>query len=371
MANIIASPTRYIQGKGELANIAQHVGMLGKKLFVLVSDSGKKRIEPVVAKSMEQSDCAVTYEIFNGECSRNEINRILEIYRKSGCDLVVGIGGGKIHDTAKAVAYYAGAPVVIVPTIASTDAPCSALSVIYSDEGVFEKYLFLPSSPNVVLVDTDIVSKAPVRLLVSGMGDALATYFEARACQRSNATNCVGGKTTLAAMQLARLCYDTLMADGIKAALAVQEKVCTKAVENIIEANTYLSGIGFESGGLAGAHAIHNGLTAIEETHRFYHGEKVAFGTLVQLVLENASDEQIEEVVEFCMAVGLPTTLEDLGIEEIQPEKIMEVAKLASAEGDTLGNMPFTVTPDTVYAAIIGADAIGHYYKLNAGEDCC
>lgn len=74
-------------------------------------------------------------------------------------------------------------PVIIVPTIASTDAPCSALSVIYTDEGVFEKYLFLPSSPDMVMVDTDIVSKAPVRLLISGMGDALATYFEARACK--------------------------------------------------------------------------------------------------------------------------------------------------------------------------------------------
>ncbi len=207
-------------------------------------------------------------------------------------------------------------PVVIVPTIASTDAPCSALSVIYKDEGVFEEYLFLPASPNMVLVDTDIVSKAPVRLLISGMGDALATYFEARACLQSDASNCVGGKATLAAMALAKLCYETLMTDGINAMLAVKEGVCTKAVENIIEANTYLSGIGFESGGLAGAHAIHNGLTAIEETHSLYHGEKVAFGTLVQLVLENAPEDEIAEVLDFCMEVGLPVTLADLGIKE-------------------------------------------------------
>ena len=174
-----------------------------------------------------------------------------------------------------------------MPTIASTDAPCSALSVIYSDQGVFERYLFLPANPNMVLVDTAVVSAAPVRLLVAGMGDALATYFEARACEASGATNCVGGRTTLAAMGLARLCYDTLMENGVKAKLAVEQKVCTKAVEHVIEANTYLSGLGFESGGLAGAHAIHNGLTAIPETHKMYHGEKVAFGTLVQLVLEN------------------------------------------------------------------------------------
>ena len=163
-------------------------------------------------------------------------------------------------------------------------------------------------------------------------------------------------------MALAELCYDTLMEYGLNAAIAADEKVCTKAVENIIEANTYLSGIGFESGGLAGAHAIHNGLTAIEATHKMYHGEKVAFGTLVQLVLENADSEEIEEVVEFCQAVGLPTTLEELGIKEVKPEEIMDVAKLAAAEGDTLSNMPFEVTPEDVYAAILAADAIGRSY---------
>ena len=274
----------------------------------------------------------------------------------------MGIGGGKIHDTAKAVAYYMKKPVIIVPTIASTDAPCSALSVIYTDDGVFEKYLFLPASPNMVLVDTDIVSKAPERLLVAGMGDALATYFEARACQQSDASNCVGGKITRAAMALAELCYETLIDEGIDAKLAVRENICTKAVEHIIEANTYLSGIGFESGGLAGAHAIHNGLTAIPETHELYHGEKVAFGTLVQLVLEGADQDEIQEVLGFCQEAELPTTLADLGIKEVKEEQIMEVARLACSPDDTLGNMPFEVTPEDVYAAIIAADALGRYY---------
>lgn len=363
MANIIGSPTRYIQGKGELKNLAAHVSNIGKNLFILTSASGKSRVEGCINESLEGHDTTVVYETFNGECSKNEINRIIEVCKTTNADTIVGIGGGKIHDTAKAVAYYMGKPVVIVPTIASTDAPCSALSVIYTDEGVFEEYLFLPASPNIVLVDTDVVSNAPARLLVSGMGDALATYFEARACKRSDAGNCVGGKITLTAMALAKLCYETLLTDGKKAALAVNEKVCTKAVENIIEANTYLSGIGFESGGLAGAHAIHNGLTAIEATHSLYHGEKVAFGTLVQLVLENADNKEINEVISFCKSVGLPTTLADLGITEVKKEEIMEVAKIACAPSDTLGNMPFAVCAEDVYAAIMGADALGRSFN--------
>lgn len=362
MANVIGSPSRYVQGRGELAHLYEHCEKYGKDLFVLVSASGKKRVEGKIAQSVEGTGAKVVYETFNGECSQKEIDRVVEAFKASGCSVVVGIGGGKIHDTAKAAAYYAGAPVVIVPTIASTDAPCSALSVIYTDEGVFERYLFLPANPTVVLVDTDIVAAAPARLLVSGMGDALATYFEARACQASGASNCVGGKVTLAAMSLARLCYETLLADGLKARLAVERHVCTKAVENVIEANTYLSGVGFESGGLAGAHAIHNGLTAIPEPHSLYHGEKVAFGTLVQLVLENAPLEELEEVLEFCTEVGLPTTLADLGVENPTQEQLMEVAKLACADADTLHNMPFPVDADSVYAAILAADELGKYY---------
>lgn len=362
MANVIGSPSRYVQGRGELAHLYEHCEKYGKDLFVLVSASGKKRVEDKIAQSVEGTGAKVVYEIFNGECSQKEIDRVVEAFKASGCSVVVGIGGGKIHDTAKAAAYYTGDPVVIVPTIASTDAPCSALSVIYTDEGVFDRYLFLPANPTVVLVDTDIVAAAPARLLVSGMGDALATYFEARACQASGASNCVGGKVTLAAMSLARLCYETLLSDGLKAKLAVERHVCTKAVENVIEANTYLSGVGFESGGLAGAHAIHNGLTAIPETHSFYHGEKVAFGTLVQLVLENAPLEELEEVLEFCTEVGLPTTLADLGVENPTREQLMEVAKLACADSDTLHNMPFPVDADSVYAAILAADELGKYY---------
>lgn len=363
MPTIIASPSRYIQGSNTLSHLHQHVEALGKKLLVIISQSGKARVETNIAASLANSDCTVIYELFNGECSRKEIDRLLTRSREAACEVIVGIGGGKIHDTAKAVAYYAGCPVVIVPTIASTDAPCSALSVIYSENGVFESYLFLPSNPDIVLVDTSIIAKAPVRLLVSGMGDALSTYFEARACLQSSATNCVGGTTTLAAMALARLCYDTLLADGLKAVMAATAGACTRAVENIIEANTYLSGIGFESGGLAGAHAIHNGLTAIPETHAMYHGEKVAFGTLVQLVLENATPAQLDEVLTFCRAVGLPTTLAQLGIREPAPARIGEVARIACSPDDTLGNLPFPVTPEMVADAILAADALGRGYQ--------
>ena len=172
-------------------------------------------------------------------------------------------------------------------------------------------------------------------------------------------------KAMLAGLALAKLCYETLMADGVKAKVALEKGALTPAVEHIIEANTLLSGIGFESSGLAAAHAIHNGLTMLPECHNMYHGEKVAFGTIVQLVLEDAPTEKLEEVLGFCIELGLPVTMKELGVAEVTREQAMIVAEAACAPEDTMCNMPFEVTPEMVANAILGADALGHYYLMD------
>ena len=359
MSTIFISPSRYIQGAGELNNIGEYAEKLGKKALCLISAGGYKRQGAAIENSFSKAEAEVVFDYFNGECSMTEINRLTEKVKEASCDLVIGVGGGKIFDTAKAVAHYTNNPVIVCPTIASTDAPCSALSVIYTDEGVFQEYLFLPSNPNLVLMDTSVIAKSPVRLTVSGMGDAMATYFEARACYRSGATTCAGGKVGVAALGIAKLCYDTLISEGVKAKLAIEGGACTTAVEKIIEANTLLSGIGFESGGLAGAHAIHNGLTVLEECHHMQHGEKVNFGTLTQLVLENVAEEELLDILDWMIAVGLPVTLGELGITDTSREHLMPVAEAACAENDTLHNMPCEVTPEIVYNALLAADAYG------------
>ncbi len=357
MARVFISPSKYLQGPGELDRLGEHTKVYGNKALVIISAGGIKRFGERVDASFAAAGVELVYDNFNGECSQAEIDRLVAVLKDCGANVVVGLGGGKIFDTAKAVAAAVDLPVVIVPTIAATDAPCSALSVIYTDDGQFKEYQFFKQNPNLVLMDTEVITKSPVRLTVSGMGDALATYFEARACTRSDAGTCAGGKVTGAAMALARLCYDTLMSDGVKAKLALEAGACTESVEKVIEANTLLSGLGFESAGLAGAHAIHNGMTAMEETHAYYHGEKVAFGTLTQLVLENA--DELYEVLDFCVEVGLPVTFEQLGVKDASYERVLEVAKLACSDADTLHNMPFEVTPEKVAAAMLAADAYG------------
>lgn len=357
MARVFISPSKYVQGAGELDRLGEYTKVYGKKALVIISAGGKKRFGERVEASLAAAGVECAFDEFNGECSQAEIDRLVEVLKGTGSDVVLGVGGGKIFDTAKAVAAAVDVPVVVVPTIAATDAPCSALSVIYTDEGQFQEYQFFKQNPNLVLMDTEVIAKSPVRLTVSGMGDALATYFEARACKRSDAGTCAGGKVTSAAMALARLCYETLMCDGVKAKLALEAGTCTESVEKVIEANTLLSGLGFESAGLAGAHAIHNGMTAMPETHAFYHGEKVAFGTLTQLVLENA--DELYEVLDFCVEVGLPVTFAQLGVADASYERVLEVARLACADNDTLHNMPFEVTPEKVANAMLAADAYG------------
>ncbi|RXZ08697.1 UDP-N-acetylmuramoyl-L-alanine--D-glutamate ligase [Klebsiella pneumoniae] len=166
----------------------------------------------------------------------------------------------------------------------------------------------------------------------------------------------------LAALALAELCYNTLLEEGEKAMLAAEQHVVTPALERVVEANTYLSGVGFESGGLAAAHAIHNGMTAIPDAHHYYHGEKVAFGTLTQLVLENAPVDEIETVAALCHSVGLPITLAQLDIKGDIPTKMRLVAEAACAEGETIHNMPGGVDSDQVYAALLVADQYGQRF---------
>ncbi|MFW6007447.1 MAG: glycerol dehydrogenase [Halanaerobiales bacterium] len=354
MPRILISPGKYIQGKGVLKEIGNFLDELGERVFIIIDPVVQDLFQDQVKKGLKGKE--FIFESFGGECSKNEINRLKEKVKEENSDIIVGIGGGKTLDTAKAVAYYSELPVGVAPTIAATDAPCSSLSVIYTEAGVFEEYLFLPSNPDLVLVDSKIVAQAPVKFLVAGMGDALATYFEADACSKTRAENIAGGSQTEAALNLAYLCYQNLLEYGLQAKKAVEVGAVTEAVEKIIESNTLLSGLGFESGGLAAAHAIHNGLTELKEVHDKTHGEKVAFATIVQLFLEERAPSTLHEVIHFCERIGLPTTLAELGVEEITEAKIRKVAEASCVEDETIHNLPFAVDADMVYDAILAVD---------------
>ena len=358
--------SKYFQGYDELYRLRERTAHLGNSYFiVLVDEPGlKEHLESVIKESFKDSDATVNIEIHQGgQCTRKECARLQGLAQAYGADVVVGVGGGKVLDSARAAAYLSNLPIVIVPTSASSDAPTSNLVIYYTEEGVFDELVRTHRNPSVVLMDTNILSKAPVRLLVAGMGDALSTYFEARTCVENYRLNYGGGYATLAAYSIAKLCYETLLADGVSAKLAAENKVVTRAFENIIEANTLMSGIGFECNGSSVAHAMHSGFSILPMFPQRFHGEWVAFGTLVLLVLEKRPQSEVDEVIAFCRSVGLPTTFRDLGIDKLSREDLFRVAERAVYPKENIHKEPFPVTADDAFAAMMVADAIGRRYQ--------
>ncbi|EBC3062383.1 glycerol dehydrogenase [Salmonella enterica] len=310
-------PSRYVQGKGALTtHLPQELAALGHKALILQDPVVHSTYRDAVATALH-GVIEFDIEVFSSECSDEEIARISARAQEIGADVIVGMGGGKTLDTAKATGASLRLPIAVVPTLASTDAPCSSLVVIYTPEGKFKRYLM-------------ILTTRP-------------------------------GPMT--AFELARFCYTTLMRYGRLAKLACEQHQVTPALEHVIEANTLLSGLGFESGGLAAAHAIHNGLTVLPATHKYWHGEKVAFGTLAMLMLTDRAPELIEEVYQFCEDIGLPTTLADIGLAGVSDDELLAVARASCQTGETIHNEPFTITPEAVQAALRAADAVGQARK--------
>ncbi|MFP7495095.1 glycerol dehydrogenase [Terribacillus saccharophilus] len=368
MEKVFISPSRYVQGKDVLLKAGEYVKKIGDNALVLADDFVWDLAGNTVLENLEQSGVQTKKIVFGGEASTEEIKRIADEGKES--NVVIGIGGGKTLDTAKAVADELQAGVVIMPTTASTDAPTSALSVIYSAEGTFESYKFYDKNPDLVLVDTKIISQAPPRFLASGIADAMATWVEARASIEGRGQNMAGGLATIAGQAIAEKAEEVLFEYGLLAYEANKRQIVTPALEAVVEANTLLSGLGFESGGLGAAHAIHNGFTALHgEIHSLTHGEKVAFGTLTQLALEDRTLDEINTYVDFYLALGLPVTLEDIKLKDVSDEDLLKVAELAVQEGETIHSLPGTITADQVVDAIKAADQYAKAYKESIGYE--
>ncbi|THH32405.1 hypothetical protein EUX98_g1753 [Antrodiella citrinella] len=329
------SPSKYIQGPAAIKNAAQYLEKLGKKPLltcdsIVYNIAGKNLIT-----ALETHGFQVTRAEFAGETSGKEIDRLADLGKNS--DFVIGLGGGKTMDTAKAVASKLNLAVAILPTTASTDAPA-------------------PRSP----------SSTPRPASSSGMGDAIATNVEARLCKSS--LNFGGGLPTEVATAIGNKCEEILLAFGKQAYEANKAQVVTPAFEKVVEANTLMSGLGFESGGLAAAHAIHNGFTAIPGLHHLLHGEKVAFGTVAQLILVGTPTAELEVYLAFMLSVDLPFTFAQLGIPEVTNEELRRVATLSCAPGETIWNMEDPVTEELVFGAIKAADAVGREFIARSGK---
>jgi glycerol dehydrogenase len=353
-------PGKILLGRGTLSEIGERASEYGSKALLIAHAEDRERVRDILDESSARCGVEFLYADFPGECCGSVVADLKNFCVDAEAGLVIGLGGGKGIDTAKIIADHLNLPMFSVPTTAATDAPCSSLAITYDEEHHFVGPVRLRRNPALVLIDTDIIAKAPERFLVSGMGDAFPTFFEARACRRANILN-NGGLSSLCAYGLAELCLKTLLEKGEEALMACRCNVATPAFEDIVEVNIVMSGIGFESVGVAAAHGLAGALESLGAT-RALHGETVAFGALVQFVLENAPRDEIRTALDFYRKVGLPLRLSDIGIENPSREAIERASELACAPGSVVHNMPFEVTPRMVACALVAADKLADIY---------
>ena len=368
MNKVFIAPGRYVQGKGVLNQAGELVGALGKCVMTLWDAQVKAIVGETILSSLKGSGIDVVDVEFAGDSTKAEAERIANLVKENSVDVVMGIGGGKTLDAAKAGAAYADAKIVTCPTVASNDSPTSSYTVWYDEDGNCMGFESWGVNPHLVLVDTAVIACAPVKTFVAGMGDALATSLESEACFKARGPNLAGGTSTMAARALARLSYDILLENGTAAKRSVERNIVTPAVEKVIEANVLLSGLGFESGGCATAHMVANCLPSFPECHGLMHGHEVGFGLITQLCLDDDMPmERVNEIVDFEIAIGLPVTFEDIGLPGVQRDRLEKIGEICAGPGSLCENHPFAVSADDIVNAMIAADALGESRKKEIG----
>jgi len=365
---VMVAPQRYIQGPGVLNHINRYMSLLNvKRVGILASRRGQAAEGQRISKRLSNDSIDCIPAVFAGECSLEEVEKHVRALAGENLDCLISVGGGKPVDAGKSIAYRLDIPVVIVPTLASNDAPTSALSVLYTTEGANDAVEFYPSNPAMVIVDTEVIAAAGERYFVAGIGDAMATWFEARVCfKNTSATTPIGARPTLASYAIGEVCAQTLFEKGEAASSAVVARTCTDALESVVEANTLLSGIGFESGGLALAHPVALAFTQIDEIHQKYlHGEMVAMGTLIQLTLEGSVEA--EKVARFFANIGLPIHMTQLSLSPNDSAAIDTIIE-ATLRNRNTHHMPMPVTHDSLREAMLDANKLGMAVTANVGD---
>ena len=340
------------------------VGALGKRVMTLWDAQVKGIVGETLLASLQGAGLSVEDVLFNGDSTKAEAARVAQLIQERKVDVIMGVGGGKTLDTAKAAAAAAGVKVVTCPTVASNDSPTSTFTVWYDEQGNCTGFESWGTNPDLVLVDTQVIAQAPVKTFVAGMGDALSTWLEAEACFKARGPNLAGGTATMAALALARLCYDILMEHGLDAKRAVEKKIVTPSLEKVVEANVLLSGLGFESGGCSTSHMVANCLPSFPECHGLMHGHEVGFGIVTQMCLDDdMAVERMHRIVDFEIAVGLPVTFADIGLPGVTRERLARIGEICAGPGSLCENHPFPVCADDIVNAMIAADALGEERK--------
>jgi glycerol dehydrogenase len=321
---VFGSPSRYVQGAGARHRLGEDLRRFGSEAMFITDPGIDERDAVDMMTSCARAGVRLRMVPFDGECTHEGRDALLGA--AGATKLVVAAGGGKCLDMGKAIAHQAGAEVATVPTIASTDAPTSHIYVMYDTAHRMLGVEKMPRNPALVVVDTEIIARAPRALFVAGLGDAIGKIHEVEACVAANGINVFGGTPPAAAMALARVCHDTVLRHAEAALAAIDRGTPDQGLEATVEATILMSGLAFESGGLSIAHSMTRGLTAVPRYAAALHGLQVAYANLVQLRLEGRPPPEIDALAAFYARIGLPRSLAELAA----PPSVDDIATIAA-----------------------------------------
>lgn len=357
LVSLAVAPAKVLRGESAIAQAGCAIARLGSRPLVVGGNRTLAVTQPQLQNVLEQQHLQVAQSDYGLDCSEAALATLREAVTAHQADLIIGVGGGKALDAAKLLAHQCKLPVVTIPTSAATCAAWTALSNIYSDTGAFLYDVSLERCPDLLILDYTLIQTAEQRTLVAGIGDAIAKWYEASVSSGQSDRTLI-----IAAVQQARVLRDILFQ---KSAAALKEPG-SAAWREVVDATVLLAGV---IGGLGGAqcrtvaaHAVHNGLTHLP-IHSSIHGEKVAYGILVQLRLEEmVQGNQLataarQQLLKFYTEIGLPQKLSDLGLGNITLGELQRAAEIACAPHSDIHRLPFKVVPEQLMAAMVSTTA--------------
>lgn len=352
------APREYISGIDILGKVGERLSAIAHRAMIIGGKTALARVGEELLSGLDRQKIRHTTAVLTGYPTLEAGEIFSEKAKESGSDAIIGIGGGRAMDAAKAAGFFSGIPVVTVPTIAATCAAYAGCSILYDDQGVFLETLNLERSPDLIFADYAVLAKAPVRYLRAGIADTLAKWYEFEPTLRRHADLYL--RLRVKDAELAREILWEKAGPAVDAAIRHEP---SREFSDVADAVLFLAGV---AGSVKGdlfyggfAHPFYNCLSRIPETRGGLHGEKVSFGLVVEAVLEGRTDAEKKGLVRLLAALKQPLTLEALGIRTDVPGAVALVAeKLAGSLRDY--PMPARpLSPEEIAKAIFEADRIG------------
>jgi glycerol dehydrogenase-like iron-containing ADH family enzyme len=355
--SLMVAPAQVVRGQQALGDSIDRIVSLGQRPLVV---GGKTSLNMVQLRVLfDHPQLAIEQATYLPDCCESSLDRLMTAVTAHRADLIIGVGGGKCLDAAKLLADRSRLPVVTIPTSGATCAAWTALSNIYSETGAFLHDVSLPHCPDLLILDYGIVATAPPRTLVAGIGDAIAKWYEASVSSGNSDRTLL-----IAAVQQARVLRDILFQKSIGAVSTPGSADWQEVVDATVLLAGVIGGLGGAQCRTVAAHAVHNGLTHLPGSHQALHGEKVAYGILVQLRLQEIlqgdrlAATARAQLLDFYTAIGLPKTLADLGLSEITLAQLHHAAALACQPSSDLHRLPFSVVPEQLVAAMVSTTIV-------------